>query len=159
MHEGMVEIIPRKGVIVKPVSLNEIFHIIEVRLINECYCVRLAAERANDQDIADLDGVLKRAGHWTSTRNVENLMLLDREFHQLIARAAKNDVVTDMVRSLHERSLRFWFLSLHAPDQHRRVHEQHKAIFAAVRKHDPDRAEIAMRLHLEAFRANVSRFF
>ena len=35
MIEGMVEVIPRKGVIVKPVSLNEVLQIIEVRLINE----------------------------------------------------------------------------------------------------------------------------
>jgi DNA-binding GntR family transcriptional regulator len=159
MHEGMVEIIPRKGVIVKPVSLNEVLHIIEVRLINECYCARLAAERANDQDIADLDDVLKRADHWMSMRNIENLMLLDREFHLLVSRAAKNDVVTDLVRSLHERSLRFWFLSLHAPAQHEKVHEQHGAILAAIKKCDPDKAEAAMRRHLEAFRTSVCQLF
>ncbi len=157
--EGMVEIIPRKGVIVKPVSLNEVLHIIEVRLINECYCARLAAERANDLDIVDLDDVLTRTTHWVSLRNVENLMLLDREFHMLVARAAKNDVTSELVRGLHERSLRFWFVSLHSPSQHRDVHEQHEAIVAAIRNRDPDKAEAAMRQHLEAFRANVCQFF
>src|SRR6185437_384077 len=63
MLEGMVEVIPRKGVIVKPISLNEVLQIIEVRLINECYCARLAAERANDADIAEMDDNLARTGH------------------------------------------------------------------------------------------------
>jgi DNA-binding GntR family transcriptional regulator len=159
MLEGMIDVIPRKGVIIKPVSLNEVLHIVEVRLINETYCARLAAERADDQDIADLDDVLNRAAHWVAMRNVENLMLLDREFHRFVARAAKNDVVADLVRGLHERSLRFWFLSPHAPDQHKSVHEQHKAILAAIRERDSDKAEAAMRHHLEAFRANVCQFF
>jgi DNA-binding GntR family transcriptional regulator len=159
MLQGMVEIIPRKGVIVKPVSLNEVLHTIEVRLINECYCARLAAELADDQDIADLDQVLQSAARWLSMRNVENLMLADREFHSVLARAARNDVVADLVRGLHEKSLRFWFLSVHAPTQHKDAHEQHEAIVAAIRRRDPDGAESAMRRHLEAFRANVCRHF
>jgi DNA-binding transcriptional MocR family regulator len=44
MVEGLVQVIPRKGVIVKPVSLNEVLQIIEVRLINEPFLARLAAE-------------------------------------------------------------------------------------------------------------------
>ena len=35
MLEGMLDVIPRKGVIVKPVSLDEIMQIVEVRLLNE----------------------------------------------------------------------------------------------------------------------------
>jgi DNA-binding GntR family transcriptional regulator len=158
MIEGLVDVIPRKGVIVRPVSLNEVLQIIETRLINEGYGARLAAERANDSDIADLADVLKRTRHWTSMRNVENMMLLDREFHLLVARAAKNDVLTDLLRSLHERSLRFWFISLNAPAHYERVHEEHEAIFAAIYRHEPDKSEAAMRAHIESFRANVSQF-
>lgn len=158
MIEGMVEVIPRKGVIVRPVSLNEVLQIIEVRLINECYCARLAAERANNSDIADLADVLRRTKHWTSMRNVENMMLLDREFHLLVARAGKNEVLADLLRGLHERSLRFWFISLNAPAQYESVHDQHDAIFAAIQQRDPDKSEAAMRAHIESFRANVSQF-
>jgi DNA-binding GntR family transcriptional regulator len=158
MIEGMVEVIPRKGVIVKPMSLNEVLQIIEVRLINEPFGARLAAEQANGTDLTELADVLKRAKHWAAARNVENLMLLDREFHLLIARAAKNDVLTELLRNLHERSLRFWFISLNVPTQYDVVQEQHTAILDAVRQHNPDQAEAAMRHHIESFRANVSQF-
>jgi DNA-binding GntR family transcriptional regulator len=156
--EGMVEVIPRKGVIVKPVSLNEVMQIIEVRLINEPQAARLAAEHASDADLVSLDDVLKRAKHWGSVRNVEKMMLLDREFHLLIARAAKNDVLTELLRSLHERSLRFWFISLNAPKQYERVLDEHGAILLAIQRRDPDKADAAMRAHIQSFRANVSQF-
>jgi DNA-binding GntR family transcriptional regulator len=158
MIEGLVEVIPRKGVIVKPVSLNEVLQIIEVRLINEPFCSRLAAEHADDSDLSEVAEVLKRAKYWASLRNVENMMLLDREFHLLVARSSKNEVLADLLRSLHERSLRFWFISLNAPTQYESVHNQHDAIFAAIRQRDPDEAECAMRIHIESFRANVSQF-
>jgi DNA-binding GntR family transcriptional regulator len=58
MVEGMVEVIPRKGVIVKPVSLNEVLQIIEVRLINEPFGARVAAEQANDADLNELADVI-----------------------------------------------------------------------------------------------------
>ncbi|HEY7300191.1 MAG TPA: GntR family transcriptional regulator [Xanthobacteraceae bacterium] len=158
MVEGMVEVIPRKGVIVKPVSLNEVLQIIEVRLINEPFSVRLAAEQANDTDLDELAEILKRAKHWAALRNVENMMLLDREFHLLIARAAKNSVLIELLRNLHERSLRFWFISLNAPTQYDSVQNEHAAILDAIRQRNPDKAEAAMRRHIESFRTNVSQF-
>jgi len=158
MIEGMVEVIPRKGVIVKPVSLNEVLQIIQVRLINEPYGARLAAERADDSELAELDDVLVRARHWASLRNIEKIMLLDREFHLLIARAAKNDVLTELLRNLHERSLRFWFISLNAPKQYERVLDEHTAILEAIRQRDADKADAAMRGHIQSFQANVSQF-
>jgi DNA-binding GntR family transcriptional regulator len=158
MVEGMVEVIPRKGVIVKPVSLNEVLQIIEVRLINEPFGARLAATHANDADLSELADVLMRAKHWASLRNVENMMLLDRDFHLLIARAAKNDVLTELLRNLHERSLRFWYISLNAPAQHETVQAEHVAILDAVRQRSPDGAQAAMRHHIESFRSNVTRF-
>jgi GntR family transcriptional regulator, rspAB operon transcriptional repressor len=158
MVEGMVEVIPRKGVIVKPVSLNEVLQIIEVRLINEPFGARVAAEQANDADLNELADVIARAQHWVSVRNVEKLMLLDREFHFLIARATKNDVLSELLRNLHERSLRFWFLSLNAPKQYETVQDEHAAILDAIRKRDPDKAEAAMRRHIESFRTSIAQF-
>jgi DNA-binding GntR family transcriptional regulator len=158
MHEDMVEVIPRKGVIVKPVSLEEVMQIIEVRLIHEPHGARLAAERADDTDISVMADILARAERWTAVRNVKEMMLLDREFHLVLARAAKNTVLADILRKLHERSLRFWFISLTAPDHHAAVQEQHAAILQAIRGRDADAAEAAMRTHIESFRRNVARY-
>jgi DNA-binding GntR family transcriptional regulator len=158
MLEGMVDVMPRKGVIVKPVSLDEIMQIIEVRLLNESYCVRLAAERADDDEIRHLADVIARADQWMRMRNSEQMMLLDREFHGALARSSKNIVLGDLLGKLHDRSLRFWFLSLTAPGHHASVQEQHLAILKAIRARDPDAAERAMRDHIEAFRRNVAHY-
>ncbi|RME65317.1 MAG: GntR family transcriptional regulator [Alphaproteobacteria bacterium] len=156
--EGMLEVMPRKGIIVKPASLKEVLDIIEVRLVNESYCVRLAAERATDREIAEMSDILERGVESAKLRDIEQQMLLDRDFHCAISSAARNTVLADILKNLHERSLRFWFISLVDQRHGKRVGEEHTAILDALRRHDADAAEDAMRRHIEAFRVNVTRY-
>ena len=157
MHEGMVEIIPRKGAIVRPVSLDEILQLIDVRLVNEAYCARLAAERASEAEIAAIAAVVDRAERLVGRRDVEGLMLLDREFHLRLSRAARHPVLAELLLGLHERSLRFWFISLSDEEHLAAVHREHRAIADALRARDPDAIEAAVRSHIESFRATISR--
>ena len=143
MTDGLVSIMPRKGIMVRPMT--------------ECYCARLAAERAEDSELAELNAILDRSEKAVAKRDVEKMMLLDRDFHLTVARAAKNTVLADVLRNLHERSLRFWFLSLRDADHHRNVLAQHRAIVEALESRKPDAAEGAMRDHILAFQRNVTR--
>lgn len=155
--DGLVSIMPRKGVMVRAVSIDEVMEIIGVRLVTECYCARLAADRANDAELQELEDIVETLDKITEKRNVEQMMLLDRKFHDTLARAAKNGVLADVLRNLHERSLRFWFISLRDPDHHRNVLAQHRAIVKALKSREPDAAEAAMRDHILAFQRNVTR--
>jgi DNA-binding GntR family transcriptional regulator len=155
MMEGLVQVMPRKGIIVTPVSLEDVLQTIEVRLLNECHCVRLAAERAGEDEIRTLDDILARAEEELPRGNSERLMRLDREYHGAIAQASRNTVLADILGRLHDKSLRFWILSLNTPGHHSRVHAQHRAILDAIRAHDPNAADQAMRGHIEDFKRNL----
>lgn len=107
MLEGLLQVIPRKGVVVQSISLDEVLHILDMRLVNEPYCVGLAAERATSQDIMTMRELLGSAGPLIRARDREKLMNLDRAFHHRISLAAHNPILADMLTMLHERSLRF----------------------------------------------------
>lgn len=157
MLEEMVEVIPRKGVIVKPVVLHDVLQMIDVRMINETHCARLAAERADESHIENLSRAIAQARRAIDRHDVHALMSLDREFHLQLASASKNLELTGILRKLNERSLRFWFISFTTPDHHRNFQQQHEAVYEAVSKRDPDAAGEAMRVHIEAFRKSVIR--
>src|SRR5580693_4242633 len=157
MLEEMVDVIPRKGVIVKPVILQDVMQMIEVRMVNETQCARLAAVRAEATHIEQISAVLGKATRAINKEDVHSLMELDREFHLLLASATKNFELAEIIRRLNERSLRFWFISFTTPDHHRSFQRQHEAVFAAVRYRDADGAETAMRAHIDAFRRSVAR--
>jgi GntR family transcriptional regulator, rspAB operon transcriptional repressor len=155
MVDGLVEVIPRKGVMVKPLSLDELVQIIEMRLLNEVFCAKLAAERSDRAEIARLTDILRRTQEATKARDSMQMMRLDREFHDVLAIASRNPVLGEILARLHDRSLRSWIISLNSPGHHLSVFNQHHAILAAIRAHDQDAAQTAMRAHIEAFRYNI----
>jgi DNA-binding FadR family transcriptional regulator len=98
-----------------------------------------------------------RADHSATVRNVENLMLLDREFHRRIALATRNGALAELLLGLHEQSLRFWFILLSASQWHEIVQREHLAILDALRKRDPQEAENSMRRHIESIRGHLTQ--
>ena len=157
MLEGMVEIIPRKGVIVKNVSLNEILEIIDARIINETHVASLAATFADESDIAKLAETLKKATMPSSKLDLVAQMLLDKEFHLALSNAAKNTILAGIMSRLHERSLRFWFISLKDPIHHEDVLREHQLIFEAIKERSPNKAALAVREHIESFRRTITQ--
>ena len=157
MLEGLVQVIPRKGVMVESISLDQVLQIIDVRLVNEPFCVGLAAERATPAEVSQLRALLDSAGPLIRARDREQLMDLDRQFHWKISLAARNTVLADTITRLHDRSLRFWFISLGDDLQLRRVDEEHRAIMDAVARRDAAGAADAMRHHIESSRKHITR--
>ncbi|HJV81996.1 GntR family transcriptional regulator [Noviherbaspirillum sp.] len=155
--EGMIQVIPRKGIIVKPVSMDEVMENIEIRLVNEMCCARLAALRRDERDIAEMKRILADARTELPTQNIERQMILDHDFHLAISTAAKNRMLTDILSNLHDQSLRFWFISLREHEHHAAVQDEHQAVLDAIIAQDPDAASEMTRNHIESFRKNVVR--
>ena len=154
MLEGLVQVMPRKGVVVQSISLEQVLNILKARLVNEPYCTGLAAERATSQEIARMQDLLASAGPLIRARDREKLMNLDRAFHRLISDTAHNSVVAGILTMLHERSLRFWFIAFGDDLQLRRINDEHHAVLAAS---DRTEAEAAMRAHIELSRNHIMR--
>ena len=157
MRDGLVEVLPRKGIIVRPISEDEVRDMVEVRLLNEGFCARLAAERADPGVLAALRENVRRGAQAAADRDVTTLMALDREFHGTISSGARNLVLGEILKNLHERAQRVWFVSLRDAAHHRRVVDEHAAIVAALGDRDPTAAEEATRVHILSFAANLTR--
>ncbi len=157
MRDGLVEVLPRKGIVVRPITQDEVRDMVDVRLLNECFCARLAAARAEPGHLVALSTNVALGAEAAAERDVATLMALDREFHAIVSAAAGNPVLAEILRNLHEKAQRVWFVSLRAPEHHRRVVEEHAAIVEALRAHDPDAAEAAVRAHIRSFADNLNR--
>jgi DNA-binding GntR family transcriptional regulator len=153
--DGLVKVMPRKGVVVSPISLNDFVEIIEVRLLNEARAGRWAAERAERSEITAMKSNLKAMRSAAKQADIDDFIALDRAFHRLISNAARNHVLADFLSNLHDRSQRFWFISLRVAEHTSRVCEEHAAIYEAIRSHDPDAAEKTIQLHISSFHANA----
>ncbi|AJY20267.1 GntR family transcriptional regulator [Burkholderia multivorans] len=153
--EGLLSVMPRKGLMVQPLSLDEIVAVIDVRRINEAHCAELAARHATPDDLAALAALLDAGRACVEQHDVEGMMELDRAFHQTIAAAARNAVLADILRGLHDRSLRFWFVTLSEPHHLADVQREHCALFERLSARDAAGARAAVERHIDSFRSTL----
>lgn len=157
MVDQFVEVMPRKGVIVRPLSLSEVKDINEVRLLNETYVAKLAAERITPSDVEAIRDNVKRMYEAARCNDLQTLIEIDREFHDKLASISRNPVLASHIRGLHDRMQRYWFVTLTRSSEMGRMCDQHNAVAEAVCRRDSDTAAAAMSDHIESLSAVVSR--
>jgi DNA-binding GntR family transcriptional regulator len=151
-NEGLVQIIPRKGVMVAPLSIDNALELIEVRLANEKLCARLAATKITETELEQLRALLQEFDEAVSCRNMELVMNLDRLFHEQIALAARNQVLTEILKVLHARSQRFWAISLMTEGHLEEVQAEHRSIIDALSRADGDAVVAVVEAHVLSFK-------
>ena len=155
--EGLVSIMPRKGVLVTPLSLNDVLDMIEVRAANELLCVTLAAQRAHPSDFKAMREIIAPSPDLIEQRDLSGLMTLDLKFHLAISASSRNRVLADMLRNLHEKQSRFWFYSLSDPVHMKNVYDEHREMLDALESRDIAAVREATQYHIDQFRSNIIR--
>jgi DNA-binding GntR family transcriptional regulator len=155
-HEGLVQIVPRKGLIVPPLSMDDFFDLVGARRVNEPACAALAAERISEVDLKELAAIVAESKR-IPKEDLGSLIALDQRFHEIIATASGNRVFAAFLKNLNDRSARFWALSL-SNDLHRaEIIEEHARIVGALKRRDPDLAASTMREHIDSFAKTFSQ--
>jgi len=146
--EGLVEVIPRKGLVIRPDSLKDTLALIEARLAMEPNITALAAERATKEQVSALKQLVMESKKIVSQSERLSFMKLDRAFHGLIAESAGNKILADAQRPLHERSELIWHLRVMKEDGLVVNQREHMSVFSAIAEHDAKAARKAMEDHL-----------
>lgn len=154
-NEGLVQILPRKGVVVAPLSIDDALHLIDVRLANETLCARLAAERITPAGLQKLEAILRQVDDAVARRDLPLVTHLDRLFHEQIAEISANPILIEILKVLHARSQRFWAISLSSEGHLGEVGAEHRAILQALRDGDAAAAASAVTAHVLSFRQSL----
>lgn len=118
----------------------------EVRRILEVQAIRDAAKRRTDEDLAKLQALLDECEERIAKGSPINIE--DEQFHKLIASMSGNSLLLRVVNWFYEftRARRVIYFS----EIERSVisHAEHKKIFNALRKGDPDKCAQLMERHI-----------
>lgn len=155
-QERFVEIFPRKGIIVRPISMDEYMQLDEVRLLLEVGAMRLVAERITPAEIRELEEIMARGETARRSRNIEQLLFFDHDFHSTLARSTRNPVLVGMLTAAYERSLRVWFMSSSNLNIESNS-DEHLRLLKALRDRDGDAAAEIMHAHILSSRAYTMR--
>jgi DNA-binding GntR family transcriptional regulator len=109
-NEGLVLILPRKGVLVSDINPRQQLLVLEVRRAIERLLSRVSAERATPEQKSDFLRIAQGMERAADASDDIAFMRFDRELNQLMMSAADNDYAARSMRLLSGLSRRFWYM-------------------------------------------------
>jgi len=151
-REHFVTVVPRQGIFVSGIGIDELAMLFETRMVLEPYAARLAALRGGDLQWSAMEDALARTA--AAADGIE-LLAIDRRCHELMWQAAGNRFLLDTLDMLYAQSDRLWhqYLADVADPEH--AVDEHVAILEALRSGDADRAAKLVDEHVAAFDAEI----
>ena len=155
-EDRLVEIVPQLGTFVSPISSQAVADAQFIREALECAAVRAAAERITAEDVDVLEQNLAAQERARDNADFDAFYVLDDQFHQAICDLSGRSVwnITQRAKGHLNRIRR---LSLPIPSYLATMIAEHREIAGRLAEHDPDRAEEALRHHLQEVLREVPR--
>ncbi|VCU70832.1 HTH-type transcriptional regulator McbR [Pigmentiphaga humi] len=108
-REGLVDILPRKGLLVKAESLDGFLELMTARQLIEPFLTGLAVDNMRPEVVEELRALVEAGWEHYRRKDHPAGMEVDRRFHHLIYAAAGNRTLADIAASLLDRCMLLWF--------------------------------------------------
>ena len=125
----------------------------DLRRVVEPAAMRLAAERATAQDIAEVEAAY--AGMKRAVEEGGDYVTYDLRFHQGLLRASRNRMLVQMSKALGALLRTSFEISTRRKDGPLSSLPLHREVLDAVIAHDPDRAEKAIQQLIDGARRDI----
>ena len=145
---GMVEVRPRRGVIVRHVTADEVMDMFETMAELEAVCVRLATYRITPLERSRLLRIHEASQAAVEQDDVNAYDALNRDFHEAIYRAAHNDFLADQAIAVRTRLNAFRRMQLRQARRLASSRAEHDAVMQAIAEGNGEEAGRRMRAHM-----------
>lgn len=153
-RDGLVVVIPRRGVLVSEINLKTQLRLLEARRVVEALLARLATERADDEQRRAFHNIAADMRAAADHADDIAFMRLDREFNGLLADASGNEFAARCIATMSSLSRRFWYRHYKEADDLAVSARMHAEVAEAIAFRNADAAVAAS----ERLMAYIERF-
>jgi DNA-binding GntR family transcriptional regulator len=146
--EGLVLVRPRRGAVVRALSLDEFVEAYQVREALEVMAVRLAVPRLSDTDFGGLEARNEQLDACAASGDVGGFFETNAGFHAAFVAASGNETLAEMHRTLLGQMGRYRMQSLSLRGNLQRSIAEHRAIVEAASRGDVEQATRLMGEHI-----------
>jgi GntR family transcriptional regulator, rspAB operon transcriptional repressor len=145
---GLVRALPQRGTEVTRIAIRSVYSGRFLREAAEVAVIREAAVRAEPSMIKAMDRIIEAQKRAVEKEDHLGFLTLDDDLHRTFAASIGHEDVWRTLQNVKLQMDRVRYLSLPdtTPEEH--LTEQHRVIVRALKAHDPDQAEAAVRQHL-----------
>ncbi len=157
---GIVVNVPRRGVIVRPLSRKLLDELFEVRKVLEGAAIQKAVRRATPELIESLRELIRKQSEALKTVDVKSNEKLDDEFHRSLYRAIDNNALNELIFNNWERIKQARSSSTVDPKHGKQwisaSIERHNKVLEALEKKDESKAYQIIVENIESSRREIT---
>jgi DNA-binding GntR family transcriptional regulator len=154
--ERVIDLLPRRGAMVRPVTVQDLMQVSDARLMIESHAIRTlcAARCAPPPAMVEAARTMRALPPTDLVGHTQ----ANTRFHQALVAAAGNDVVAELYAALEFRQERVAVTATTLePARLSLIHDEHDALIATIAAHDADAALSILARHLRPVREIVAR--
>ena len=157
-QEGLVHIVPRRGVYIVRKTKSEILEVVTVWAALESTAARLVIKKATDSDISSLRTLFTTYEDEQVQAHIDEYSETNIEFHQAILKLSQCDLLCDLAENLfiHMRSIRARTIA--DQDRANRSIIDHMHIIEALESRDSDLAAKLVREHSMNLARHIEKY-
>lgn len=154
-RDELVTILPRRGVFVTSLDIEDLPVLFNARAVIEPHLAELAAVRGSEQHWDEIATVLAETDDPTVLADTEAMLDADNRCHEIVWSAAGNRFLTPTAQMLYAQSSRLWHLYLGEIGDMAPALDEHRAILFALRAGDAGAAARLTEEHIRTFEAEI----
>jgi DNA-binding GntR family transcriptional regulator len=135
--EGLVVVMPRRGVMVSEINIAKQLQLLELRREVERLCACKAAQRATEAEREHFTELAAKLAASADARDYDAFMQLDLEFNRAVLVACRNEFIERSMRRMQGLSRRFWFQNYRVALDLERCANLHADVARKIAEGDP----------------------
>ena len=144
---GFVTIGKNRRIRISELSPENLFEILEIRLLLECYAAEKACKTRSEAFLKRLEKIYRLC---TRAKDENTYLQANREFHMTIYAEAKKPILMETIDTLWNRYSPYLHILLRNEQTYKTkvFHDPHGKIIEAMKDRDPDRVEKLVKDHI-----------
>lgn len=156
--EGLVQISPNKGVSVTQLTEKDLREIYELRILLEVHGLRQACKNMAEEHFKGLEILIGEMEKRIKSKDYIGYFKTSHEFHEFYMKQCENERLFNLFTILKNTILAVQIFAYSYPKHSTDSMKEHRKVFSALLKRDPDSAEAYLREHLESGYERAKRF-
>ena len=151
--EGLLDIYPNRGAVVRKLSMDTVLQLWEVRLALETLTAERFARHGLPAQIERFDEAIRRMDAALRARDRKKIKTVKSEMFEAFASGGNNDTLAAYIRQINVRLSFLWSSSLMVDGRPAESIDELQSLLTAIRNRNPDAARAAVVLYNEHAKA------
>ena len=143
---------PRRGVFVTDISVEDIVTIYQLREALECYAIQFAPKYGDQSEFDQLVADFEQAPEWIEAGQIDKVNDVDTRLHRFIAQSTRNRLIIKLVDQLLGQVIRLRAMTPTVSGRLSQQSQEHLRIVHALKDGNVEESTEALRQHLQTVR-------